>query len=132
MRTAAMLFALVALLKSSDAILVTRGSPCEKNCGNVLDATHSDDLVCDESQYASTSAGAVFQGCTRCELASNYTANGQTDLQWMACEWPFSLLTVSAGIRLTADPDNVRYAFSYCLFGDFGNEVAGDSPCITR
>ncbi|OIW29761.1 hypothetical protein CONLIGDRAFT_344063 [Coniochaeta ligniaria NRRL 30616] len=111
MRTTAVLFALVALLKSSSAILVARGSPCEKNCGNVLDATHGDDLVCDESQYASSSAGAVFQGCTRCELGSNYTADGQTDLQWMAY--------------------NLRYAMSYCLFGDFGNKAAADTPCIT-
>jgi hypothetical protein len=88
MRTATVFTVLAALLQPSSAILVARGSPCEKNCGNVLDATHSDDLVCDEGQYASTSAGAVFEGCTRCEMTSNYTANGQTDLQWMACEWP--------------------------------------------
>jgi nitrous oxidase accessory protein NosD len=86
MHGAAVLVALAAVLKPSTAILVTRGSPCEAKCGNVLDATHNDDLVCNEGDYASTSAGAVFQGCTRCEMMSNFTAGGQTDLQWMACE----------------------------------------------
>lgn len=87
MRTTAVLGALAALLRSSIAILVVQGSPCDQSCGNVLSATHSNDLVCNETQYASTSAGVVFEACTRCELKSNYTADGQTDLQWMACEW---------------------------------------------
>ncbi|KAB5575661.1 hypothetical protein GE09DRAFT_1053184 [Coniochaeta sp. 2T2.1] len=91
--------------------MVARGSPCETNCGNVLDATTSADLVCDERQYGS-SAGSVFQGCTRCELGSNYSSpDGHTDLQWMAY--------------------NLRYAMSYCLFGDFGNTNVGSNPCIT-
>lgn len=88
MRTAAVVGALAALVSSSSAILVVQGSPCDQYCGNVLSATHTDDLVCSESQYTSTSAGIVFEACTKCELTSNYTANGQTDLQWMACKWP--------------------------------------------
>lgn len=86
MRVITVGLALTALLASSTAILVAPGSQCAVQCGNVNDATHSDDLTCDESQYASSVAGGVFQRCTRCELTSNYTANGQTDLQWLLCE----------------------------------------------
>lgn len=73
------------LLGVADAILVTDGSPCEIQCGNELEHTTKDDIVCKQDEYGSA-AGGTFQRCTRCELESNYTANGQSDLQWMLCE----------------------------------------------
>lgn len=79
------------------AILVTPGSPCASKCGNVLDRTSADDLVCDEDAYGS-GAGAVFKSCVECELGSSYVAesdefsNGkESDLQWVLCEFALFL-----------------------------------------
>lgn len=75
------------------AILVAPGSPCASKCGNVLDKTSPDDLVCEEDQYGS-GAGLVFKSCLECQLGSSYVTesddfkNGKdSDLQWMICEF---------------------------------------------
>lgn len=79
---------MTALLGAADAILVTEGSPCGVQCGNTLGSTTKEDIVCKQSDYPGSATGGIFQRCTDCELKSNYTANGQTDLQWMLCESP--------------------------------------------
>lgn len=83
----------LGLAAPSLAILVAPGSPCASKCGNVLDKTSSDDLVCEEDQYDS-GAGLVFKSCVECQLSSSYVTesddfkNGKdTDLQWMICEF---------------------------------------------
>ena len=75
------------------AIFVADGSPCASKCGNVLDKTSTDDLVCDDGSYGS-GAGQVFKTCLECEIKSSYVTesdefkNGkETDLQWMICEF---------------------------------------------
>lgn len=85
MRTTVTCAAFAALLRLSDAILVTQGSACDVQCGNSLSSTTSSDMTCDENAYKSSGAGTVFENCVKCELASDYTANNQTDLQWMLC-----------------------------------------------
>jgi hypothetical protein len=75
------------LLDTALAVRVVPGSPCEKYCGNVLDNTVSTDITCNEKNYV-LSAGTVFEGCTTCELSSPYSANKQTDQQWMLCAFP--------------------------------------------
>jgi hypothetical protein len=77
-----------AFLGAADAILVTEGSPCSVQCGNTLGSTTKEDIVCNQDDYPGSAPGGIFQRCTDCELKSNYTANGQTDLQWMLCESP--------------------------------------------
>lgn len=104
-----------ALLNPALALLVTSGSDCDDQCGNVLDATTPADIVCDQDDYGS-SAGVVFENCLNCELTStHYTSNpNATDLQWMLY--------------------NSRYALSECMFGEPGNvSVDGDlyGTCIT-
>ncbi|KAF5631236.1 hypothetical protein F52700_6941 [Fusarium sp. NRRL 52700] len=49
-------------LSSVAAILVAENSPCGTLCGNVLDATTADDIVCQEDDYNS-GAGIVYQQC---------------------------------------------------------------------
>jgi len=71
---------------SAVALLVTPDSPCEKNCGNVLSSTTGADIVCDESQYSLAPAGIVYQNCVGCEARSNFSENGQSDLQWLLCK----------------------------------------------
>ena len=86
------LLAGLGLAAPSLAILVAPDSPCASKCGNVLDQTSTDDLVCEEDQYNS-GAGVVFKNCLECQLRSSYVTesdkfkNGkETDLQWMLCE----------------------------------------------
>jgi hypothetical protein len=73
------------LAESALALRVAPGSPCEKNCGNVLDTTISSDITCTERSYSLTSNGIVFSNCVKCELTSPYSARQQTDTQWMLC-----------------------------------------------
>ncbi|KAL0943978.1 lpxtg-domain-containing protein [Colletotrichum truncatum] len=94
------------------AIHVAKGSPCESLCGNVLDATTEDDVVCKEEDYADSSAGRVYQQCLSCELTSDFVTQTQTDTQWLLY--------------------NLRYAVSYCVFGFPDNPNVGSSPCLTR
>ncbi|KAI0596736.1 hypothetical protein F4775DRAFT_584771 [Biscogniauxia sp. FL1348] len=91
------------------AIIVADGSPCGTQCGNVLDSTTPDMIVCDEYDYTVTSAGKVFDACVTCESTSSYeTIEGGknvTDLQYLLY--------------------NLRYATSHCLF------EATSGPCVT-
>ncbi|ROW02826.1 hypothetical protein VSDG_01611 [Cytospora chrysosperma] len=110
--TTARVAASLALASSASAILVTQGSSCDTQCGNVLSATTGPDIVCDQNNYG-TSAGTVFKNCMNCELDSTYydTETNETDQQWMLY--------------------NARYALSYCMWGEPDNVDVGDSPCLT-
>ncbi|GJN85947.1 centromere/microtubule-binding protein cbf5 [Purpureocillium lilacinum] len=90
-------------LPAAQAILVTPGSPCSTNCGNVLDSTSTDDIVCSEKSYVSAT-GQLFQGCVQCEMQSSFHQNNK---------------------------NNLRYAVSYCLFGFPNNKNIADTPCVT-
>ncbi|KAM0346067.1 hypothetical protein ACHAPU_005828 [Fusarium lateritium] len=105
------LISTLGLLSPVAAILVADNSPCGTLCGNVLDATTADDIVCQEDDYKS-GAGIVYQQCVACELSSDYhTKDNDTDQQWLLY--------------------NVRYAISYCLFGVPDNEKIINTPCLT-
>ncbi|KUI71792.1 hypothetical protein VM1G_07198 [Cytospora mali] len=108
----ARLAASAALAGSASAILVTQGSPCDDQCGNVLSATTGPDIECDQNNYGSA-AGIVYKNCMNCELSSTYysTESNQTDQQWLLY--------------------NARFALSYCMFGEPGNVTVNNSPCIT-
>ncbi|KAK7706219.1 hypothetical protein SLS64_007557 [Diaporthe eres] len=110
--TPARLAVSVALANSAAAILVTPDSPCDTQCGNVLSATTGSDIECDQNNYGNA-AGTVFRNCMNCELSSKYysTELNQSDQEWMLY--------------------NSRFAVSYCVYGDPGNENIGDSPCVT-
>ncbi|CAN8095333.1 unnamed protein product [Discula destructiva] len=101
-----------AVFNSAAAILVTSSSSCNQQCGNVLDATTPDDIVCDQDSYGNA-AGTVFKNCLNCEISSTaYETNpNQSDQHWMLY--------------------NSRYALSECLWGQPGNRDVGDSPCLT-
>lgn len=110
----AKLFVIVSLaLSAVHALKVPPGSPCATVCGNVQDRTNKTDIVCEQSEYATTDAGKMFEDCLSCMSTSTYTDDGQnTDLQWMLY--------------------NLRYAVSYCVFGYPDNRKnVGSSPCMT-
>ncbi|KAM0332961.1 hypothetical protein ACHAQA_001617 [Verticillium albo-atrum] len=98
-------------LSRVSALKAIDGSPCQSLCGNVLDATTSDDLVCKEEDYNTSAEGGVFERCTTCQLTSGYGDGEETDTQWLLY--------------------NLRYATSYCLFGYPENDDVGSSPCLT-
>ncbi|KAF4452896.1 hypothetical protein F53441_4322 [Fusarium austroafricanum] len=101
----------LSLLGPTVAIIVASNSPCGTVCGNVLDATTNDDVVCHEGDYMSGS-GSVFQQCLTCEQSSDYsTKNNETDQEYYLY--------------------NLRYATSYCLFGVPDNKNVIDTPCLT-
>jgi hypothetical protein len=75
----------IALASPVAAMLVTDGSPCDQYCGNVLSSTTGTDMTCDEAAFRTASLAPVFQTCVTCELRSNYSAHGQSDLQWLIC-----------------------------------------------
>ncbi|KPM41311.1 hypothetical protein AK830_g5239 [Neonectria ditissima] len=102
--------AVAVAVPAANAILVAPSSPCSSDCGNVLDATTPDDIVCSQDSYTS-GAGQVFEGCVECEISSDYSHDGETDQQWMLY--------------------NLRYAVSYCLFGTPDNSDVITTPCIT-
>lgn len=73
-----------AALPRALAILVAPGSPCAANCGNVLDSTSPDDVVCPQKSF-SGATGQLFQGCVQCEMQSAYHKNNDSDVQSMLC-----------------------------------------------
>ncbi|KAF5021649.1 hypothetical protein F66182_6307 [Fusarium sp. NRRL 66182] len=111
MRGLALVTTGLSLLSSASAILVAEDSPCGTVCGNVLDATTKDDVVCQEGDYTS-GPGIVFQQCITCQQSSDYrTKDNVTDQDYFLY--------------------NLRYASSYCLFGVPNNTDIIDTPCKT-
>ncbi|KAI2606537.1 hypothetical protein GGR54DRAFT_436939 [Hypoxylon sp. NC1633] len=96
---------IAALWRSSTALLVGDNSPCMTNCGNVIDSTTNDMIVCDEAAYSSTSNGQVYKACVGCESTSSYSHQSSSDLNSMLY--------------------NMRYATNVCLYESTAN------PCIT-
>jgi len=106
------LYILTTIIHSALALQALLSSPCAVQCGNVLESTSGNDIVCQDSGYTS-SAGTIYQSCLSCQLSSTYVdpSTKQTDLQWALY--------------------NLRYAISWCLWGYPNNTDVGDTPCIT-
>ncbi|KHN95767.1 uncharacterized protein MAM_06379 [Metarhizium album ARSEF 1941] len=107
-----------ALLPLVQSILVPSGSPCAANCGNILDKTSPEDLVCKQGSFSTDPTGQQFAGCVDCERSSAYHSGNDSDIQSMLYELA---------------RDNVRYALSYCVWGDAPtrNPEVTNTPCIT-
>ncbi len=122
--------AVAAALPAANAILVAPDSPCSMNCGNVLDSTSPEDIACTDSSFSS-GPGQIFQGCLECEMSSNYSTDGVTDVQASLCmvlRWVACVIPV-----LIRGKDNLRYTLSSCLFGvPSDDNILGNNPCITR
>ncbi|KJZ74221.1 hypothetical protein HIM_06452 [Hirsutella minnesotensis 3608] len=102
--------AIAAALPVAQAILASPDSPCSTTCGNVLDSTSPADLVCDRGGFSGTT-GQLFQGCLECEMHSGFHDGNRSDVKSMLY--------------------NMRYAVSYCLFGEPVNPHLVNTPCIT-
>ena len=77
-----------SLILPGTSLEALSNSPCAVQCGNVLSSTSGGDIVCQDGDFASTTAGQTFQSCISCQLGSNYVdpVSRQTDLQWALCE----------------------------------------------
>lgn len=104
MRFATGAAALSVWLRHATALHVAKGSPCQTLCGNVLDATTKDDVVCKESDYSVSAAGSVYQQCVSCELTSDYSTASQTDVQWLLCMLNTSVRTGSTMTNIIRQP----------------------------
>ncbi|TAQ86779.1 hypothetical protein B7494_g4906 [Chlorociboria aeruginascens] len=73
-----------SLVSTTSALQALTSSPCAAQCGNVLQSTSGDDIVCPDTAYASAAAGTVFQTCISCQLSSTYVDpdTQESDLQW--------------------------------------------------
>ncbi|KAI0490412.1 hypothetical protein F4859DRAFT_457969 [Xylaria cf. heliscus] len=99
MRSGLAIVTLGALAHTARAVFVAPNSPCQVNCGNVLDATTVDQIACSDSDYGTT-AGKVYQACVSCESTSQYvTDDGNRTLS-----------------DLQAMLFNMRYATDQCVF----------------
>ncbi|CAK7269843.1 hypothetical protein SEPCBS119000_003778 [Sporothrix epigloea] len=133
MRSKLVLVTAVVLASSATALLVAPGSPCEQYCGNVLSTTTGADMTCQDSDYASTSTGVVFEACIGCELQSAYSTGNISDLNYLLCKNANSeAVALSKCIFWLMSLDNLRYAIVYCLFGLENNTNSADSPCIIK
>jgi len=94
----------------ANAVLSNPGSPCGTSCGNVLERTSTDDIVCKQDEIEST-AGELFSTCLDCQLQSDYSSHDGTDTDYALY--------------------NLRYASSYCVFG-FPNDDQLESTICTQ
>ncbi|KAL1966415.1 hypothetical protein VTN77DRAFT_4557 [Rasamsonia byssochlamydoides] len=102
---------LLSLIPGILSLRVTAGSPCTSVCPNPTNTT-TDEIVCIDSQYTSTTIGSQFQSCVACELQSVYgdQSTGETDVNW--------------GLY------NLRYAFSACVYDYPASVTNVSTPCL--
>lgn len=81
---------MLGLASYASAILVTTGSECSTQCGNVLSSTPADDIACGDIAVTATNTGTVWRNCLECQIASNFVNTGAkpvtSDLQALLCE----------------------------------------------
>ncbi|PGH11367.1 hypothetical protein AJ80_07158 [Polytolypa hystricis UAMH7299] len=109
-----MLFSTITLIlvlaRAGCGLRVTRGSPCENECGGPKSNTTGDEIVCRDDQF-SQGIGTRFESCVKCELRSTFVSNrlGESDVKW--------------GLY------NLRYAFSSCIYGFPAVKQSLSTPC---
>lgn len=122
--------ALLLLAQLSSGLRTTPGSPCESSCSPSNDTLGSE-IVCLDHEYSTTAKGRKFKDCVGCQLESTFfdDVSKQSDVEWGLCT--FCLLDkIVAVVELTGRHlDNLRYAFSSCVYG-IPEKVANISnPC---
>ncbi|KJR83786.1 uncharacterized protein SPSK_04157 [Sporothrix schenckii 1099-18] len=117
------LFSAIAVLftGTSSALRVTPGSACASYCldngdnnGQSANSTTTpSDIVCNDTDYWSTTVGTRYRNCLTC-LQNSTAVNGlQSDVEWYLY--------------------NVRYAVDVCLFsspGPSSSNSSTSSPCV--
>ncbi|KAL6849513.1 hypothetical protein ACO1O0_009054 [Amphichorda felina] len=116
--------AVAGVASVANAVIVTPGSPCEMSCGNVLTSTEPDDLVCQQESYDDVE-GELFKTCVECEMRSNYSSDGQTDVQWSLV-----ITYLQAGCEQQPEP-GIYVAVKGNVFSTDEVEVIDPTPQVT-
>ncbi|KAI9677502.1 MAG: hypothetical protein M1817_006456 [Caeruleum heppii] len=115
-------FAILSSAQPTDALRVSPKSSCASVClasSSVDDANSTAstavsgaEIVCRDPEYTGTDEGQSFKACEEC-LAGSATLNGPAEFTEL-----FSFLY------------NIRFAFSYCLYGVPDNAKVISTPCV--
>lgn len=134
------LFALALLVGSAvpvaQGLRTTTGSPCMSVCHKESTNTTASEIACLDDQYGRDKGkGKTFQDCVTCLLESTYVdrLSGETDVDWGLCKLIskkcISLTWVLVGGPLTRTEDNLRFAFTTCVFGYPQSAANISTPC---
>jgi len=94
-----LLFYISLLTHGALALQVTPNSPCASFCldNPELDPsdpnssnTNSADIVCQNADYNTTSAGTKFMACVNCLQTSTYSSGEEDDQSWFICKLELS------------------------------------------
>lgn len=122
---------LLGLTTPAAGLRSTAGSPCVDACNQRSNSTTGSEIACLDDEFQHTEKGSKFQNCVECQLRSNYSdsTSGQTDVEWGLCKFsrfpsPTHLLFQTRSFQAKASSnarrsrtDNLRYAFTSCVFG---------------
>lgn len=105
-----------SLIPVATSLQTVSGSNCSSVCtsGGASD-TLPNDVVCNDSEFTSTTNGTRFRECVECELQSSAvdtsadSMTGDTDVNW--------------GLY------NLRYALSTCVYGIPVEKASMSTPC---
>ncbi|KAI1458502.1 hypothetical protein F4805DRAFT_141396 [Annulohypoxylon moriforme] len=109
-----LIFYLVYFQQKAVALQVTPGSSCASVClddpanPDVL-STNSSDIVCNDQDYSTTTAGIRFKNCVECLQESHAMSNGENDVSWYLY--------------------NLRYSVDVCIYGFPNVTKTTSSPC---
>jgi hypothetical protein len=131
------LLALIYFSISTLALQVTPNSPCASICidnpsADVSDPntsnTYGSDIVCTDAEYANTAVGQKFEKCITCLQNSTANSTTESDQGWFLCK-SSSRSSSPLDIILIDIKDNVRYAFTTCLFNAVNASEPFSTPC---
>jgi hypothetical protein len=124
-------FGLIAFAPRILALRATSGSPCTRACGTITNTT-SEEIACLDEQYNSTKTGITFQSCISCLLQSDFQdeGSGETDVNWGLCEFLHLLAIVKPTLTIFPCIDNLRYAFTSCVYNYPEPVTNVSTPCL--
>lgn len=118
------------LVPVASGLRTTGGSPCASVCNKVSTNTTAAEIVCLDNQY-DDSKGKSFEDCISCQLQSSYVdrLSGETDVDWGLCKSIARTLRNWRRWLIYMVQDNLRYAFTTCVFGFPQSAANISTPC---
>ncbi|KAI0884341.1 uncharacterized protein GGS22DRAFT_165430 [Annulohypoxylon maeteangense] len=109
-----LIFSLLYFQQKAVALQVTPGSSCASVClddpaNQDASSTNSSDIVCNDQEYSTTTAGIRFKNCVECLQESHAMSNGENDISWYLY--------------------NLRYSVDVCIYGFPNATKTISSPC---
>lgn len=84
----------VHVAKIALALMVTPDSPCMSLCsdGEGSDSINGSEIVCQNNDFITTTAGQKFKSCLSCLQLSTAAGNGQNDQHCFICKFGSRML----------------------------------------